>query len=456
MKQVDGAVLDVAPNLSEVCFEGADLSFISNDGIMASVQGNIAVRVPEGIDEENKARAGRILIWGTDAALSVTEGVCGRAPAQLPDIEAIMAYYAENPYEANEQPIDQPATLPDLPPLDAAAAQPYLGTWYGATMAAEGMSVNMADLGMSMILTLNDDGTAQVVSDGETHAIAWSVVDGEAYMIVEGEAATAALNGDQLVMTEEGVVLTFTREAPEATVTEESPVIDADMAAFMGEWTVDSVEIGGSRFPASMLYDDNPTVLGIADGAVIVTEDGEQATVPATIENGRLVIGEPLNLTLAMHADGSVSAGDEDVTMYFALTGPAPEIGAQPEPAIEPEPAATEEPAPAVTEAPAAPEPAPAANGDIFGVKFVCTGYEVTGYKFDASMLGAEYAVVFEENGGVQFTMAGQDVPGLTWTQDGDALVIVYFDGTPLRFEPIEEGLQVDFYGMLMTYEPQA
>ena len=52
--------------------------------------------------------------------------------------------------------------------------------------------------------------------------------------------------------------------------------------------------------------------------------------------------------------------------------------------------------------------------------------------------------------------MPGQDVPGLTWTQDGDALVIVYFDGTPLRFEPIEEGLQVDFYGMLMTYEPQA
>ena len=152
-------------------------------------------------------------------------------------------------------------------------------------------------------------------------------------------------------------------------------------------------------------------------------------------------MGEPLDVTLAMHEDGTISADKDDVIIYFTRS----ENGA-------PEPA----PAPVDPEPVPVPEPVPAAASAI-GVKYVCVSYEASGYTFDAAMLGAEYSIVFEENGAASFTLAGQTVPGLTWTQDGDAFTIIYFDGTPMRFEPTETGFQLDYFGaMLLNFEPEA
>ena len=215
VEAADYAVVSDCPNLSAVCYEGANLSFISNDGIIAGAQGEVTIRVPEGIDEENRARAGRSLVWGSNAAASVIEGACGREPASLPDIGAILAGYAANPVEEPGR-AGEPAPLPiDLPPLDAAAAQPYLGTWYGATMQEEGMTVNLADMGMEMTISLNADGTAAVFSDGESQPAAWSVADGMALLVVAGDSEATALtlaDGALIVDYSDGLVLTFTRE----------------------------------------------------------------------------------------------------------------------------------------------------------------------------------------------------------------------------------------------------
>ena len=437
VKAVNYAVVSDCPNLKTVCYEGFDLSFIYSDGIIAGARGEVAILVPEGIDEDNKARAARSLVWGSEATATVAEGACGREIAALPDIEAILAGYAANPY-ASPEPIGEPEPLPaELPPLDAAAAEPFLGVWYGASMTAEGMTMNLADMGMEMAIALNADGTAEVFSDGESQPGAGSVADGVALLGVDGDTTPLTLADGALVIDMGDGSLTFTREQPEASSYESSPEIAVVMSAFMGHWAAASIEIDGVRYPAELLFGDEAIALDIADGAVT----SDDSTAAAYIENGRLIVGEPLDVTLAMHEDGTISADKDDVIIYFTRS----ENGA-------PEPA----PAPVDPEPVPVPEPVPAAASAI-GVKYVCVSYEASGYTFDAAMLGAEYSIVFEENGAASFTLAGQAVPGLTWTQDGDAFTIIYFDGTPMRFEPTETGFQLDYFGaMLLNFEPEA
>ena len=97
--------------------------------------------------------------------------------------------------------------------------------------------------------------------------------------------------------------------------------------------------------------------------------------------------------------------------------------------------------------------------------KFICKTADVSGYTMDASALGAEYSVIFHEGGSLDFVLAGTAVPGLSWTQEkvqtdsgeADALVVVYFDGTPLNYIFTETGFDLDFFGsMLMHFEPEA
>ena len=105
VKQVNAAVTNGCEHLYEVCFETTDLSFVPNDGIIAGTPGYLTVRVPEGTDEENLEKANHVLTWGTeDAQAYVTQGECDRTPAELPDIEAILQAYADDPYEAPDFP----------------------------------------------------------------------------------------------------------------------------------------------------------------------------------------------------------------------------------------------------------------------------------------------------------------------------------------------------------------
>ena len=96
--------------------------------------------------------------------------------------------------------------------------------------------------------------------------------------------------------------------------------------------------------------------------------------------------------------------------------------------------------------------------------KYVCKSADANGYTMDASVLGAEYSVIFHENGLTDFVLAGTKVPELEWTQgkvqtetgEADAFSIVYLDGTTLNFVITETGLDLDFYGsMLMHFEPE-
>ena len=61
--------------------------------------------------------------------------------------------------------------------LPALAEEDVTGDWYLQSMSAGGMSINPADMGMSMKLTLNAGGTYAMVSGEDAEEGPWEPVE---------------------------------------------------------------------------------------------------------------------------------------------------------------------------------------------------------------------------------------------------------------------------------------
>jgi hypothetical protein len=121
-----------------------------------------------------------------------------------------------------------------------------------------------------------------------------------------------------------------------------------------------------------------------------------------------------------------------------------------------PAPAATPVPTAAPTAAPAVPA-APAVSGNVqyVGQKFICKNYTTFGMLMDASMLGAEYALHFHENGTADFTMAGFTVSALPYTVTAEGVYAINYYGTMFNCVPTATGFDMDYYGtMTMHFVP--
>lgn len=105
-------------------------------------------------------------------------------------------------------------------------------------------------------------------------------------------------------------------------------------------------------------------------------------------------------------------------------------------------PAADADAEPAATDVPAAPGGDPAVK---MGVTYRAVIFETAGVSIDASVMG-EYTVLFREDGTCDFTLSGMPVTGLTWTAEGGEILLDYF-GTPIRFTPTADSLDMDYFG---------
>ena len=87
--------------------------------------------------------------------------------------------------------------------------------------------------------------------------------------------------------------------------------------------------------------------------------------------------------------------------------------------------------------------------------RFVCTSYTAAGYTSDASILGAEYALLFRENGTADFTMAGFTMANLPYTVTDDGVYAINYYGAMFNCIPTDAGFDMDYYGtMLMHFVP--
>ena len=461
------------PNLTEICFDGCDLT-TSPMGLMMNVAPKLTVYVPEGMSEENLRHAQNCQSWSENPSeVTVSTEGCAHALPALPDVTAMLpelkldtdveavAAVAPDAPETTAKPetipesTDAPASETTAAPentteaQDAAIPDEYLGAWYGVSMEIEGVSYPLADMGMDLTITIGADGTAEMHMNGEGERIRCSMQDG----VLTADGVSFALQDSMLVVSEDGMTMTLSREKPEASAAS-IPVIDesATIDDLKGVWALAHVTMDGVTLPAEAAEMAGDTLVVYGDSCDLTLQGMTVDGLTCSMDGYALLIsildGEA---AATLREDGTLCLEMSDVTLWYERTGDAPEITA------EPVPEATSEPA-------AMPEPAASGAEAMIGKKYVMTDADVNGCNMTAAQMGnLEYSILLQEDGTVTFVMAGSDIPGLTWAYgristeagEADGIVIDYYTQA-LNLAPTEKGFDMDYFGsMLMHFAPE-
>ncbi len=461
------------PNLTEICFDGCDLT-TSPMGLMMNVAPKLTVRVPEGMSEENLRHAQNCQSWSENPSeVTVSTEGCAHALPALPDVTAMLpelkldagveavAAVAPDAPETTAKPetipesTDAPASETTAAPentteaQDAAIPDEYLGAWYGVSMEMEGVSYPLADMGMDLTITIGADGTAEMHMNGEGERIRCSMQDG----VLTADGVSFALQDSMLVVSEDGMTMTLSREKPEASAAS-IPVIDesATIGDLKGVWALAHVTMDGVTLPAEAAEMAGDTLVVYGDSCDLTLQGMTLDGLTCSMDGYALLIsildGEA---AATLREDGTLCLEMSDVTLWYERTGDAPEITAEPVSEATSEPAAMHESAASGAEA-------------MIGKKYVMTDADVNGCNMTAAQMGnLEYSILLQEDGTVTFVMAGSDIPGLTWAYgripteagEADGIVIDYYTQA-LNLAPTEKGFDMDYFGsMLMHFAPE-
>ena len=461
------------PNLTEICFDGCDLT-TSAMGLMMNVAPKLTVYVPEGMSEENLRHAQNCQSWSENPSeVTVSTEGCAHALPALPDVtamlpelkldagvEAVAAIASDAPEttakpetipESTDAPASETTAAPEntTEAQDAAIPDEYLGAWYGVSMEMEGVSYPLTDMGMDLTITIGADGTAEMHMNGEGERIRCSMQNG----VLTADGVSFALQDSMLVVSEDGMTMTLSREKPEASaasisVIDESATIDD----LKGVWALAHVTMDGVTLPAEAAEMAGDTLAVYGDSCDLTLQGMTLDGLTCGMDGCALLIsildGEA---AATLREDGTLCLEMSDVTLWYERTGNAPEITA------EPVPEATSEPA-------AMPEPAASGAEAMIGKKYVMTDADVNGCNMTAAQMGnLEYSILLQEDGTVTLVMAGSDIPGLTWAYgripteagEADGIVIDYYTQA-LNLAPTEKGFDMDYFGsMLMHFAPE-
>ena len=262
-------------------------------------------------------------------------------------------------------------------------------------------------------------------------------------------------------------------EAPDEEEEEEEraavPVGD-EGASYFGIWIGVSMEMDGDSFSFSDF--DMTMNLSLNPDGTAVLFDGESEDVSVWgVADGAAYID---SMALTLVDDDTLCYEEDGTKMYFEREGAqgastAPEVGtAEPEAGTTmPEVGAAEPEAQAPAAESGEPE-APVSDGidmaDRMETKYVMESAEVQGYTMTPEQLGGlAYALAFHADGSVEFTMAGTEVPGLTWTQvtaqtdagEAQACIIDYY-GTPLSAVLTQTGFDMNYFdSMIIHFAPE-
>lgn len=461
------------PNLTEICFDGCDLT-TSPMGLMMNVAPKLTVYVPEGMSEENLRHAQNCQSWSENPSeVTVSTEGCAHALPALPDVTAMLpelkldagveavAAVAPDAPETTAKPetipesTDAPASETTAAPentteaQDAAIPDEYLGAWYGVSMEMEGVSYPLADMGMDLTITIGADGTAEMHMNGEGERIRCSMQDG----VLTADGVSFALQDSMLVVSEDGMTMTLSREKPEASAAS-IPVIDesATIGDLKGVWALAHVTMDGVTLPAEAAEMAGDTLVVYGDSCDLTLQGMTLDGLTCGMDGYALLIsildGEA---AATLREDGTLCLEMSDVTLWYERTGDAPEITAEPVSEATSEPAAMHESAASGAEA-------------MIGKKYVMTDADVNGCNMTAAQMGnLEYSILLQEDGTVTFVMAGSDIPGLTWAYgripteagEADGIVIDYYTQA-LNLAPTEKGFDMDYFGsMLMHFAPE-
>ncbi len=181
----------------------------------------------------------------------------------------------------------------------------YFGTWILESM----MGMSAADMGFTMTLTLNEDGTA-VMFDGEAEETAfWTMTDGKAFVI--GDEIIIDEDG-KLVMGADGANMVFVKDGEGETAPEVKPADDR-YAALVGVWNlVSMMGKDASTLGVEMklsLYEDG--------SALFFDGDNEEETVWMLLDDQITVMG----MSAALDENGRLTMSLYGIELIFEREG---------------------------------------------------------------------------------------------------------------------------------------
>ena len=139
-----------------------------------------------------------------DGSEAFSLSACLTDPAQLPDVDALLAAVKSDPMP---EPEPEPTPAPAQPIGEEGA--PFFGSWQVETMGMDGSVLTLADLEMVMILTLNEDGSAGMYDGEETSLLTWTLSDGVG--LLDDMELTISEDGALIALASDGSILTCVR-----------------------------------------------------------------------------------------------------------------------------------------------------------------------------------------------------------------------------------------------------
>ena len=331
----------------------------------------------------------------------------------------LSAYYGE----------DAGYELPEAQPIgDEGAA--YFGSWKAEMY------------GMEIILTLSPDGTCAMEMFGEAEPGVWAVVDGKANIM-----------GDELYIDGDGnlvydaMFMVFTKvggAAAEVPAVPEAPAagLPEGLAGYVGTWHLCYVATGGLTGDLRAMGLTGKLVLN-ADGTGMMSGLSDESGAWYDDE-GQVRFGDS-GMPLFLLEGGFLRYGTE-LSGYMIFSQDVTAVWT-PAAAVTPAPTAIPTAAPtAVPQAPAT------GNASFLNTKLICRSYTSAGFTMDASMLGAEYALIFRDNGTCDFTMAGFTAANLPYTVTAEGVYVINYYGTMFNCTPTASGFDMDYYGTMMMH----
>lgn len=133
---------------------------------------------------------------------------CITDPAQMPDVDALLAEVACEPITPDDSG-EEDEREPIIAMPIGEEGTPFFGRWQISSLEMEGISISAAESGIVMDLTLNSDGTCAIYDGEETKTGVWTMIDGAGWL--QGCRMTIDADG-RLRMNEDGASSFYVRE----------------------------------------------------------------------------------------------------------------------------------------------------------------------------------------------------------------------------------------------------
>lgn len=195
-----------------------------------------------------------------------------------------------------------------------------LGDWYLNTIVSGAASINPATVGMSMSISIKEDGTASILTSNATDELAaeatWKI-DGETLVITDSKdiPVTFTAKDGTLTGSQDGTEMFFGREKPTAADAYVPAAQKTGVAAedFNGKWVTTIVETVGMQMPIETIGMNVSMDINGLDVlyAFSLGEDTQEQKMTAVFQDDTLVIGSGDNsLILKLLEDGKMTYSD--------------------------------------------------------------------------------------------------------------------------------------------------